>query len=192
MPQLNWQVKTFEQLTNNELYDALKLRIDVFVVDDENCEGTPCQGKIYLGTTLVVNGIWYLPSNSSNYNIQPGDKITATATTPDGSTSSFTECRVAVNANNCAEADGTIWVLNTDDDGPGSLRAAINCANDDPNPNVIKFNIPDSTIQHRIFVGSQTGQELPALFDEKTIIDATTQLGFGIDDFAPKIMVVTT
>lgn len=33
MPQLNWQVKTFEQLTNNELYDALKLRIDVFVVE---------------------------------------------------------------------------------------------------------------------------------------------------------------
>lgn len=33
MTQLNWQVKTFEQLTNNELYDALKLRIDVFVVE---------------------------------------------------------------------------------------------------------------------------------------------------------------
>ena len=33
MTLLNWQVKTFEQLTNNELYDALKLRIDVFVVE---------------------------------------------------------------------------------------------------------------------------------------------------------------
>ncbi|MGB1197425.1 MAG: GNAT family N-acetyltransferase [Thalassotalea sp.] len=33
MTKLNWQVKTFEQLTNNELYDALKLRIDVFVVE---------------------------------------------------------------------------------------------------------------------------------------------------------------
>jgi ElaA protein len=29
----NWQVKTFEQLSNHELYDALKLRIDVFVVE---------------------------------------------------------------------------------------------------------------------------------------------------------------
>jgi ElaA protein len=28
-----WQVKTFNQLSLNELYDALKLRIDVFVVE---------------------------------------------------------------------------------------------------------------------------------------------------------------
>lgn len=33
MTQLNWQIKTFDQLSNNELYDALKLRIDVFVVE---------------------------------------------------------------------------------------------------------------------------------------------------------------
>ncbi|XQW83792.1 GNAT family N-acetyltransferase [Thalassotalea piscium] len=30
---INWQVKRFNQLTTNELYDALKLRIDVFVVE---------------------------------------------------------------------------------------------------------------------------------------------------------------
>lgn len=29
----NWQVKRFAELTNHELYDALKLRIDVFVVE---------------------------------------------------------------------------------------------------------------------------------------------------------------
>jgi len=29
----NWQVKTFSQLTTDELYDFLKLRIDVFVVE---------------------------------------------------------------------------------------------------------------------------------------------------------------
>ena len=29
----NWQIKTFDQLTNDELYDILKLRIDVFVVE---------------------------------------------------------------------------------------------------------------------------------------------------------------
>ncbi|GHE78202.1 GNAT family N-acetyltransferase [Thalassotalea profundi] len=33
MSQLIWQVKTFQQLTNDELYDILKLRIDVFVVE---------------------------------------------------------------------------------------------------------------------------------------------------------------
>ena len=30
---ITWQVKTFAQLTTNELYDTLKLRIDVFVVE---------------------------------------------------------------------------------------------------------------------------------------------------------------
>ncbi|NVK24923.1 MAG: GNAT family N-acetyltransferase [Gammaproteobacteria bacterium] len=30
---LNWKIKTFDQLTTNELYDLLKLRIDVFVVE---------------------------------------------------------------------------------------------------------------------------------------------------------------
>jgi len=30
---IQWQVKTFNELTTNELYDALKLRVDVFVVE---------------------------------------------------------------------------------------------------------------------------------------------------------------
>ena len=30
---IHWHVKTFSQLTTNELYDVLKLRIDVFVVE---------------------------------------------------------------------------------------------------------------------------------------------------------------
>jgi ElaA protein len=32
-PKENWQIKTFAQLTTNELYDLLKLRIDIFVVE---------------------------------------------------------------------------------------------------------------------------------------------------------------
>lgn len=32
---LDWQVKHFDQLTTNELFDFLKLRIDVFVVEQE-------------------------------------------------------------------------------------------------------------------------------------------------------------
>ena len=31
----DWQIKSFEQLTTNELYDLLKLRVDVFVVEQE-------------------------------------------------------------------------------------------------------------------------------------------------------------
>lgn len=33
MTSINWQVKTFSELNTNELYDILKLRIDVFVVE---------------------------------------------------------------------------------------------------------------------------------------------------------------
>lgn len=32
---LNWNIKLFNQLTTDELYDLLKLRIDVFVVEQE-------------------------------------------------------------------------------------------------------------------------------------------------------------
>ncbi|MGJ8692194.1 MAG: GNAT family N-acetyltransferase [Thalassotalea sp.] len=30
---MNWQIKKFSEFTNNELYDIIKLRIDVFVVE---------------------------------------------------------------------------------------------------------------------------------------------------------------
>lgn len=30
---INWHAKTFNQLSTNELYDALKLRVDIFVVE---------------------------------------------------------------------------------------------------------------------------------------------------------------
>lgn len=33
MLNITWHIKTFQQLTTNELYDILKLRIDVFVVE---------------------------------------------------------------------------------------------------------------------------------------------------------------
>ena len=32
---MNWQIKTFSELTTDELYDLLKLRVDVFVVEQE-------------------------------------------------------------------------------------------------------------------------------------------------------------
>lgn len=45
---IQWQCKTFEQLTINELYDAIKLRIDVFVVEQtcyypdlDDCDRAP-------------------------------------------------------------------------------------------------------------------------------------------------------
>jgi len=33
MNNITWQIKTFKQLTTDELYDILKLRVDIFVVE---------------------------------------------------------------------------------------------------------------------------------------------------------------
>ncbi|HFC00889.1 MAG TPA: hypothetical protein ENJ53_08815, partial [Phaeodactylibacter sp.] len=163
--------------------------VEVFLVDDSSCQGIPCQGRTLIGTAPVINATWSLLNLQANgIFIQAGAKITATTTSPAGATSSFSPCRTVINPLTCAEPDGTIWVTNTNDEGMGSLRAAIECANSVQGANVIKFNIPDSTIAHQIFVGSQTGQELPALLDDSTTIDATTQSGFGITDFSPKII----
>ncbi len=75
-------------------------------------------------------------------------------------------------------------VVNTNDGGPGSLRSAINYANDQPNgggPDVISFNIPGASTTHTIFLGT----ELPVIADP-VVIDATSQgdatcgsFGFG-------------
>ncbi len=163
--------------------------VEVFLVDDDACNGTPCQGRIYLGSAPVNNGSWILVNPGVNTFLQQGMKITATLTASNGTTSSFSPCNTLIDAATCSQSDGTIWVTTADDDGVGSLRAAINCANYTAGPNVIKFNIPDSTLRHRIYVGSQTGQPLPALLDANTIIDATTQPGFGVTDFEPKIII---
>ena len=41
MSNITWNVKTFEQLTTNELYKILQARIDVFVVE-QNCPYPEC------------------------------------------------------------------------------------------------------------------------------------------------------
>jgi hypothetical protein len=65
-------------------------------------------------------------------------------------------------------------VTNTNDSGPGSLRAAIDCANTNPGPDTIKFQIPGTT-QHII----QPTTALPQI-NQTTIIDATTQAGWSL------------
>lgn len=88
----------------------------------------------------------------------------------------------------CAQPDGVIFVTNTHDEGLGSLREAINCANSTAGPNTIRFNIPGLEDQV-IFVGETSGDPLPSLSDPETIIDGSTQPGFGFaGDFTPKII----
>jgi hypothetical protein len=70
-------------------------------------------------------------------------------------------------------AGATFTVTNTNDSGPGSLRDAINQANQNPGPDLINFNIPGAGPQV-----IQPLQDLPAISDSVTI-DGTTQPGFA-------------
>ena len=162
--------------------------IEVFLTD--NCAGTPCQGSTFLGRTLVQNDLsWTLEAPYvNNYSFSGTEQVTATATDANSRTSLFSDCQNVRIENNCADANGIIWVRNTNDDGPESLRQAIECANASPGPNTIRFNINGGGRQ-QINVGATTGSELPFLRDQGTIIDGTTQPGFGAGgNFAPLIV----
>ncbi|PHN02338.1 right-handed parallel beta-helix repeat-containing protein [Flavilitoribacter nigricans] len=66
----------------------------------------------------------------------------------------------------------SLVVTNTNDTGPGSLRAAIECSNTLPGPDLIRFDIPGNG-PHVIFPAS----DLPLLTD-RVVVDATTQPGY--------------
>ena len=166
-------------------------KVEVFVSSNEGCPNAPCQGKTLLGTVMTnANGSWTLSGNpfAGGVLLSGGEMITATTSDQLNNTSVFSACVNVINTSSCASNNGTIWVTNTNDEGEGSLRAAIDCANSTSGANTIKFDIP-GTGAHRIFVGSATGRELPALMDDRTIIDASTQPGYGIGgNYSPKII----
>lgn len=55
MTKLNWQIKSFHQLNGDELYEILKLRVDVFVVE-QACPYPELDGKDRHSQTLHVMG----------------------------------------------------------------------------------------------------------------------------------------
>lgn len=73
-------------------------------------------------------------------------------------------------------------VVNTNDSGPGSLRAAIEFANTNAGPDTIVFNIPrsDPGFNGQSFVIRPTGP-LGGLMDGGTAIEGSTQSGFTGD-----------
>ena len=79
-----------------------------------------------------------------------------------------------LSSNGCAAPTITSLIVTTNaDSGTGSLRAAIDAANTDLEPNTITFNIPESE-GYEITVSNQ----LPTLENNGTIIDGTTQPGY--------------
>lgn len=159
-------------------------RIEIFLNQSRFCASQICQGQLSVGSANVAqDSTWNFVIRGTpsvgNVNFLEYDLATATATDRNGNTSNFSSCRVVnIETETCADADGIIWVTNTDDDGIGSLRAAIECANNTSGPNRIHFNI-EGTTPAIIQVGTSTQQALPALTDNNTIIDASTQNGFS-------------
>lgn len=162
--------------------------VEIFVNTSTECNNDPCQGRVFIGRVVVArDSTWRF--NVNNLDFGRFDIVTATATDPQGNTSSFANCRTLTRVENtCSNANGVIVVTNANDDGPGSLRAAIDCANSVAGANTIRFNIPGNG-RHIIYVGSTTGQPLPTLTDARTIIDGSTQSGFGnANNYEPKII----
>ena len=163
--------------------------IQVFVNDPTVCAGAACQGRFYLGSTFATSGQWSLSEPYDlGYVLTGGEIVTAVATSIDGNSSEYANCRVVSGNSSCTDANGMIWVTSTDDEGPGTLRSAIQCANATPGGNTIQFNIAGNG-PHTIAVGSTTGAPLPSLTDVSTILDATTQPGYGQNnDFSPQVI----
>jgi len=151
--------------------------LEIFLNDGDNCGDAPCQGRTFLGRTQVTNGEWSLNFPFANgISLSANDIVTAIATDLTGNSSNYSNCFSVEII--CQSNNGVIEVTNTNDDGPGSLRMAIDCANNLAGVNTIQFDIPGNG-PHVIDVGSTTGEALPSLFDARTIIDGTTQAGFG-------------
>lgn len=134
--------------------------LDVFIVNA--CGADACLAFGDVETTLfdAAPGIYYV--------IVDGYQ---------GEAGTFT---ITATINDCTDdcpSGSTVFVTNTDDDGPGSLRQAINCANDDPLLDSIQFNIPGTPP----FIITPLSQ-LPAIMDEGVILDGSSQPGWFMGD----------
>jgi uncharacterized repeat protein (TIGR01451 family) len=134
------------------------------------CDGTGHgEGQFWIGATNVTTDGAGAASFELELGPIAGRFITATATDPAGNTSEFSACRPAVSL----IPPVTLTVINTNDSGAGSLRAAILSNNlaISASPNIIEFNIPGA--------GPHTITPLTALpaVTEAAIIDGFTQSG---------------
>lgn len=104
------------------------------------------EGKHWLGSAIVMTGANSNALFSVNLPFAPeGEFITTTATDSNGNTSEFSACRQLVSGIPAL----VLTVINTNDSGAGSLRAALetNNATFASGPNKIQFNIPGTNVQ---------------------------------------------
>lgn len=154
---------------------ARNYRLDFYanVICDPTGNG---EGKHWLGSAVVTTGVDSNANFSVNLPFAPeGDQITATATDSAGNTSEFCPCRQLVSG----IPPLILTVVNTNDSGPGSLRAALetNNASFVSAPNEIRFNIPGTNIQTIALLSPLPGITRPVW------IDGFTQPGSQTNQF---------
>lgn len=85
--------------------------VEVFMNDNTDCAGLPCQGKTYLGSTTANNsGIWILTGSFVG-----GASVTATATSTANNSSEFSECFTIQGSPNAFSISG--YILDRNDSG---------------------------------------------------------------------------
>lgn len=101
------------------------------------------EGEFWVGSVFITTDL----SGNAFFNVGVvggglGTFVTCTATDPLGNTSEFSPCVQAQSG----LSPQTFVVTNVNDDGPGSLRQAINSANQNPasGPHTINFNVAGS------------------------------------------------
>ncbi len=152
------------------------VRIEFFA--NNSCDPTGHgEGQVFIGNRDVTtdnSGDANISATLAGVSVPNGYFITATATSADeqttngvGNTSEFSPCVPITGATGCS-----LVVTNTNNDGAGSLRDAILCANVTPNigqPDSITFDIPQTGVP---LIAPTSA--LPTVIDP-VIIDATTQ-----------------
>jgi surface protein len=126
--------------------------------------GTTSGGTQILNNADLGNVTTYDPPNNLPYSTTIFVRITPYYATGDVLGCAFETFTTQISPIFCV-------VTNINDTGAGSLREAINCANNTAGPDTIRFNIPGGG-PFVIQVGSQ---QLPSLNDAGTVIDATSQ-----------------
>ncbi|MCB9326710.1 MAG: PKD domain-containing protein [Lewinellaceae bacterium] len=144
----------------------------IYIQNDIGGCNAACQG-IFQGYASIDSGTltwsWTPPAPLAD-----GEIVAVTLyANPTGNGFESSEYTCAAVSSFCVPGQ-PIVVTNTDDSGPGSLREAINCANDTPGANTILFDIPGGGV-HTISPLSL----LPTLNDDGTIIDGTSQPGYA-------------
>ncbi|WP_367391996.1 HYR domain-containing protein [Lewinella sp. LCG006] len=134
--------------------------VELYVQDNTACPGSAvCQGDYLQTTTANGTGDWVMPVS-----LPVGAIVTALQIDPATSnTSELAGCTTV-----------QLVVTNTNDSGPGSLRAAITAVNANPAIDNITFNINGGGPQT---ITPLTG--LPAISDAGIIIDGTSQPGYA-------------